>query len=299
MKRYKELKYGDKTYTEQYKIDEILIKNGFDWFLECEVENTRIEILKDTLIFNTGVFFNGDWKYGVFRDGQWKYGTWEGGVWYNGTWYNGTFQNGLIFNGRFINGEIIAGEIRGGEFFDIRISDDVVKNIETPNKNSPKPQQGTQKIIQPESVQPQNITEKRIMRFNEGIFSGIKKFFKEEKDDDELGIKILDKLKKDEFSDLISQIQYYKEYNYQLILKKSHKENDPFDEEIDDENDLILKVTKSYGYNFPKIYLNDIELNINDKIIYDIVNIIKNKYSKSKIDERKNKIKKFKDLLDE
>jgi len=142
LKRYKELKYDDKTYTETYKINEILIKNGFDWFLDCEVENCRIEILAKTLVFNSGVFFNGTWQYGVFRDGQWKYGTWEGGVWYNGTWYNGIFKNGIIFDGRFIAGKIEGGEIRGGEFFDCEISKDVAKSITQENKNSPKPQQG-------------------------------------------------------------------------------------------------------------------------------------------------------------
>lgn len=176
MKRYKELVFNDKTYTEDHKINDILIKNGFEWFLDCEVENVRIEILKNTLVFNSGVFFNGTWEYGVFRDGQWKYGTWEGGVWYNGTWYNGIFKNGLIFDGRFINGKIEGGEIRGGEFFDVEIGKNVSKNIEHENKNSPKPQQGQpqnrgmeQKIQQGyiqepqiQKVQPEKIEEMKI-----------------------------------------------------------------------------------------------------------------------------------------
>ena len=97
MKRYKELIFGDKTFTETHLIDQKLLENGFDWFLDCEVENVSLEIKKKTLVFNSGVFFNGTWVYGVFQDGQWKYGTWEGGVWYNGTWYNGIFKNGIIY----------------------------------------------------------------------------------------------------------------------------------------------------------------------------------------------------------
>lgn len=147
MKRYKELKYEDRIFTETYKIDEILIKNKFDWFLDCEVENARIEIMKGHLIFNSGVFFNGTWQYGVFRDGQWKYGTWEGGVWYNGTWYNGIFKNGIIFDGRFLNGKIEGGEIRGGEFFDTQIGRDVANNTV---------QKVEQKIQSPMQGQPQN-----------------------------------------------------------------------------------------------------------------------------------------------
>lgn len=180
MKRYKELLYGDKTYTETYKINEILTKNGFEWFLDCEVENARLEITKNTLVFNSGVFFNGNWEYGVFRDGQWKYGTWNGGVWYNGTWYNGIYKNGLIFNGRFLNGKIEGGEIRGGDFFDVEISRDVAINIEQPSKHSPKPQQGhpvnrgeTQKVqgqTQPISTQPQGVVEsKMITKFDSFI----------------------------------------------------------------------------------------------------------------------------------
>lgn len=122
MKRYKELKYGGKIYTEQYKIDEILIKNKFDWFLTCEVENVRLEIQYNTLIFNSGVFFNGTWIYGVFRDGEWKNGVWDNGVWYNGIFRRGVFNSGLIFNGKFFNTEIKDGVIRGGEFYDCKIS---------------------------------------------------------------------------------------------------------------------------------------------------------------------------------
>ena len=126
MNRYKELRYEDKLYSEQSEIDRLLIKNKFDWFLDCEVENCRLEITKNTLVFNSGTFFNGTWVYGVFRDGQWLYGTWEGGVWYNGTWRGGIFKNGLIFGGRFLKGKIEGGEIRGGEFFDTEIGEQVV-----------------------------------------------------------------------------------------------------------------------------------------------------------------------------
>lgn len=125
MKRYKELKYNHKVFSEQYKIDEILIKEGFQWFLDCEVEEVRLEISHKTLIFNSGTFFNGNWKYGVFRDGVWKYGTWEDGVWYNGKWYNGIFKSGLIFDGKFFHGKIEDGEIKGGEFYDIEIDNGV------------------------------------------------------------------------------------------------------------------------------------------------------------------------------
>jgi hypothetical protein len=186
MNRYKELKYQDKTYTESSKIEEILIKCKFDWFLDCEVENVRLEIMKNTLVFNAGVFFNGTWVYGVFRDGQWKYGTWEGGVWYNGTWYNGIFKNGIIFDGRFIGGKIEGGEIRGGEFFDVNIGREVVDS--TIQKTTPQPQgkpqgipsnRGIEQKIQGQSpeenpqiqkVQPQKIEEKIIKDYESFLY---------------------------------------------------------------------------------------------------------------------------------
>ena len=48
MKKYKELKFNGETYTEQYKIQEILIREKFDWFLDMESENVRLEIIKNT-----------------------------------------------------------------------------------------------------------------------------------------------------------------------------------------------------------------------------------------------------------
>jgi len=127
MNRYKEIRYEGKIYTEQYKIDEILIDKKFSWFLDCEVENVRIEIDKETLIFNSGVFFSGTWIYGVFRDGEWKSGTWENGVWYNGIWRRGTFKSGLIFDGKFFSGKILEGTIRGGNFYDMDVFPEVVR----------------------------------------------------------------------------------------------------------------------------------------------------------------------------
>jgi hypothetical protein len=136
MKKYKELKYNKKTITEQYEINKTLLKEGFQWFLDCEVEDVRLEISHNTLIFNAGTFFNGTWKYGVFRDGVWKYGTWENGVWYNGKWFNGIFKSGIIFDGKFFHGTIESGEIKGGEFYNMKI-DKNVKKQEEPKKQEP------------------------------------------------------------------------------------------------------------------------------------------------------------------
>lgn len=163
MKRYKELKYNKKTYTEQWKIDEILLKEGFQWFLDCEVEEVRLEISHNTLIFNSGTFFNGTWKYGVFRDGVWKYGVWENGVWYNGKWFNGAFKDGIIFDGKFFHGKMEKGEIKGGEFYHMEID----KGVKKQEKEPPKVEEPIDTSIpQGEKITTEKMT-KHIKSFNE------------------------------------------------------------------------------------------------------------------------------------
>jgi len=123
--RYKELLYQGKTYTKKYQIDEILIENGFNWFLDAEIENARIEIMKETIIFNAGVWYNGVWEYGVIRDIDWRAGTFKNGVIYNGVFKRITVEKGIIFNGTFLMGDVLFADIRGGEFKDVNISTNV------------------------------------------------------------------------------------------------------------------------------------------------------------------------------
>ena len=125
--RYSELKHDGQIYTEQWKIDEILIDNKFNWMVNAEIKNARLEIFKDTLVWNGGIWYNGDWYFGVWRDGEWRYGNWQNGVWYSGVWKNGTFKSGIIYNGKFFKGKIEGGEIRGGVFINVEISPDVVE----------------------------------------------------------------------------------------------------------------------------------------------------------------------------
>lgn len=110
--KYKELIYEGNTYTEQYEIEEILVKENMVWFIDAETENARIEILKNVLIFNGGIWYNGTWKFGATRGGEFKYVKWENGVWYSGTWYDGVFENGIIFSGKFFQGSFMNGKIR-------------------------------------------------------------------------------------------------------------------------------------------------------------------------------------------
>lgn len=125
--RYTELKHEGQTYTEQWKIDEILIKNKFNWMVNAEIKNARLEIFENTLVWNAGIWYNGSWYFGVWRDGEWRYGTWQNGVWYNGIWRDGTFKSGIIYKGKFFKGKIESGEIRGGQFINMEIDPKVVE----------------------------------------------------------------------------------------------------------------------------------------------------------------------------
>jgi len=123
--RYVELKYEGKTYTQKYEIDEILLNNDLNWFLDAEIENARIEIMKETLIFNGGIWYNGVWEYGVIRDIDWRAGTFVNGVIYNGVFKRITVEKGIVFDGTFIRGDVLFADIRGGEFKDVNISNNV------------------------------------------------------------------------------------------------------------------------------------------------------------------------------
>lgn len=159
--RYSELKYNGQTYTEQWKIDEILLKNKFNWMVNSEIKNARLEIFNDTLVWNGGIWYAGEWHFGVFRDGEWRSGTWENGVWYNGTWQNGTFKSGLIFKGIFFKGKIEGGEIRGGNFINVEISPNVTEYTgdEYQMKQQEEQQKQAQVVAQaqPETTNPDQV----------------------------------------------------------------------------------------------------------------------------------------------
>lgn len=149
--RYKELKYEGKTYSKRYEIDEILLEKDMNWFLDAEIENARIEIMKDTLIFNAGIWYNGIWEYGVIRDIDWRAGTFQNGVIYNGIFKKIKMEKGIIFDGTFISGDILYADIRGGEFKNVNVSDNVKKTQAPP----PQPQETQQTQVQGETTQTQ------------------------------------------------------------------------------------------------------------------------------------------------
>ena len=91
--RFKELNYGDKTITNPRGIVSILEKNNFHWLIDSEIEDAKIEISKNTLIWHGGNYYSGFWHYGIFKNGNF-YGTFENGIFENGNLY-GKFLSGV------------------------------------------------------------------------------------------------------------------------------------------------------------------------------------------------------------
>lgn len=91
--RYLELICGDKKYTKESQINDILSRNKFYWMIDSEIEDAIIEIKKNTIIWHGGKYYSGNWYYGIFKKGEF-YGTWENGIWENGT-FEGNWKSGV------------------------------------------------------------------------------------------------------------------------------------------------------------------------------------------------------------
>lgn len=99
-KRFKSLKINGTTFTSETAIQNLLLENGFDWLLSCELNNADLEIIDNILYWNSGIFYYGTWKWGVFKSGEFRSGIWQGGIFMGGT-FNGKYINIVNKGGRF------------------------------------------------------------------------------------------------------------------------------------------------------------------------------------------------------
>lgn len=90
--RYVFLKINGKEEKNQRNIDSLLKSKEFYWLIDSEIENAKIEILNNTLIWHDGYFF-GNWEYGIFKNGEF-YGNWINGI-FEGGKFNGNWQSGI------------------------------------------------------------------------------------------------------------------------------------------------------------------------------------------------------------
>lgn len=91
--KYAELTVGTKTYKGQKEISKLLINEGFSWLVDSTIENAKIEIRNNTIIWHGGDYYEGDWNYGIFKDGRFC-GVWQGGIFEAGT-FEGKWLDGI------------------------------------------------------------------------------------------------------------------------------------------------------------------------------------------------------------
>lgn len=89
--RFLELKYNNNIISDNRIIEKYLKEEKLQWLLESEIEDAKIEIKNNTLIWNDGYFF-GNWHYGIFKGGE----------------FHGNFENGILEGGNFY-GNFVSG----------------------------------------------------------------------------------------------------------------------------------------------------------------------------------------------
>lgn len=90
--RYKKLNYDGQSITNNREIERILSQEKFYWLIDSEIENADIEIKNNTLIWNEGEYFTGNWHFGIFKGGT-----------FHGNFINGIFEGGN-FEGKWNSG---------------------------------------------------------------------------------------------------------------------------------------------------------------------------------------------------
>lgn len=91
--RYLELIIDNKSIKSQNQITEILRKNNFCWLIDSEIENAVIEVKKNTIIWHSGDFYSGNWKYGIFKGGSF-WGNFINGIFEGGN-FKGNWKSGI------------------------------------------------------------------------------------------------------------------------------------------------------------------------------------------------------------
>jgi hypothetical protein len=94
--RFKKLVANGKA-VPQHMIERSLEDQGFAWLVDCELEDADVEIVRNTLIWKSGNFYTGSWRYGIWKSGD-----------FHGRWENGIFESGRML-GEFVSGIMDPG----------------------------------------------------------------------------------------------------------------------------------------------------------------------------------------------
>lgn len=107
--RYEKAIIDGKAIAHTNDIERELKSHDLSWLITCEFDNANIEVIKNTLIWNGGVFYYGKWQFGIFKKGEFRGGDWYGGVFYgdtfskHATWHNGVKKSGNFY-GKWLGG---------------------------------------------------------------------------------------------------------------------------------------------------------------------------------------------------
>jgi len=230
--RYKELKIDGNVYNKRIDIDKILIENKLSWLIDAEVENLRLEILKDTLVVNAGIIYNCVFEYGVIRDCDVRNILFKNGVIYNGVFKNFVIEQGIIFDGTFVNGDIKFADIRGGYFME---NVNILSKTEDIKKDKIQPEVSGVKL------------EKMVTRYD--------KFVNEKKTTD-----VTEQKEKQIFDNVKDLLDDFKEY----ILKNDNIDKSIIKEEVKSLNDELGKRIV-YHLNIDK-FINNISHGNKEKV---------------------------------
>jgi hypothetical protein len=91
--KYKELLIDNRSIKNEREINTILKSQKFYWLIDSEMEEAKIEIKKNTIIWHSGDFYSGNWEYGIFKNGNF-YGNWKNGIFEKGN-FKGKWNSGL------------------------------------------------------------------------------------------------------------------------------------------------------------------------------------------------------------
>jgi hypothetical protein len=73
-----------------------LPKNAPEWLRDADIENPRVEMKGDLVVWHGGEFRGGEFRGGAWRGGEWFGGEWFGGEWFGGEWHRGVWRDPSI-----------------------------------------------------------------------------------------------------------------------------------------------------------------------------------------------------------
>lgn len=82
----------------------------FPWLKDAKFKDAVVDITKDYIVWEDGIWMEGKWE-----DGVWESGTWEDGLWQDGLWEDGRWKNGIWESGKWNIGVWEDGVWKGGK----------------------------------------------------------------------------------------------------------------------------------------------------------------------------------------